>query len=156
MHGKLGLEIGVDGFEGDEFFVGVDGVIPGAFGERFGFEHGRVVRGIGGAETGRKGADALVAVDGEIKNVDDEGVAGFGTVDEERAGEGIIDFDVGERVARFLQGVAETVEGVGVEFAAGGDVGDGCGGAEGGFDVVHGGVELDGGGRLRGRELREK
>ncbi len=156
MHGKLRLEIGVEGFEGDEFFVGVDGVIPGAFGEGLGFEHRRVVGGIGGAETGREGADALVAVDGEIEDVDDEGVARLGAVDEEGAGEGIIDFDVGERVARFLQGVAETVEGVGVEFTAGGDVGDGSGGAEGGFDVVHGGVELDGGGRLRDRELREK
>ena len=32
LEGKLRFEIGVEGLEGDELFVGVDGVIPGALG----------------------------------------------------------------------------------------------------------------------------
>ena len=122
---------------------GVDGVIPGAIRERLFFEHGRVVSGIGGAETGAESADALFAVDLEIEDVDDEGVAGLGAVDEERTGERIVDLNVGEGVAGLLECVAEAVEGIGFEDAAGFDVGDGLGGAESGFDVVHGGGEVD-------------
>ena len=143
LEGKLRFEIGVEGLEGDELFVGVDGVIPGALGERRFFEHGCVVSGIGGAKSGAEGADALVAVNLKIQDVDDESVAGLGAVDEEGAGERIIDLDVGERVARFLERVAETVKGIGFEDVAGLEMGDGVGGAEGGFDVVHGGVEAD-------------
>jgi hypothetical protein len=77
----------------------------------------------------------------EIEDVDDESVAGLGTVDEEGTGERIVDLDVGERIAGLLESVAETVEGVGVEDVAGPEVGNGLRGAEGGFDVVHGGVE---------------
>ncbi len=112
---KLRFEIGVQGLKGDELFAGVDGVIPGALGERSFFEHGRVVGGIGGAKAGAECADALFAVDGEIEDVDDEGVAGFGAIDEEGAGERIVDFNVGERIAGLLEGVAETVERVGFE-----------------------------------------
>ena len=79
----------------------------------------------------------------KIEDVDDESVAGLGAVDEERAGERIIDLDVGERVAGLLERVAETVKRIGVKDVAGLEMGDGVGGAEGGFDVVHGSVEAD-------------
>jgi hypothetical protein len=140
---KLRFEIRVEGLKGDELFVSVDGVIPCAFGERSFFEHGRVVGGVGGAKTGAEGANTLIAIDLEIEDVNDESVAGLGAVNEERAGEGIVDLDVGERVAGLLESVAETVKGVGFENVAGFEMGDGVGGAEGGFDVVHGGVEMD-------------
>jgi hypothetical protein len=140
---KLRFEIGVESLESDELFVGVDGVIPGALGKRHFLEHGRVVRGIGGAKTGAEGADALVAVDLKIEDVDDEGVAGLGAVDEERTGERIVDLDVGERITGLLESVAETIEGIGFEDVARLEMGDGLGSAEGGFDVVHGGVEAD-------------
>lgn len=83
---KLRFEVGVESLESDELFLGVDGVIPGALGEQGFFKHGRPMSGIGGAEAGAEGAHTLFAVDFEIEDVDDEGVAGLRAVDEERAG----------------------------------------------------------------------
>ena len=54
---KLRFEIGIEGLKGDELFVCVDGVIPGAFGEQSFFEHGGVMSGIGGTKTGAESAD---------------------------------------------------------------------------------------------------
>lgn len=143
------FEVRVERLEGDQFFLGVDGVIPGAFRERFLLEHGSVVRGIGRAKTGTKGTNTLLAIDLKVEDVDDESVAGLGAVDKERAGERIIDFDVGEGIARLLQSVAKAVERVGFEDRTGFEVSDRIGGTEGGFDVVHRGAEVDHFGRLR-------
>src|SRR5262252_5807704 len=140
---KLRFEVGVESLKGDDLLVGVDGVIPGALGERRFFEHGRVVSGIGGAKSGAEGADALFAVNLKIEDVDNESVAGLGAVDEEGARERIIDLDLGERVAGLLERVAETVKRIGFEDVARLEMGNSVGGAEGSFDVVQGGVEAD-------------
>jgi len=60
------------------------------------------VGGIGGAEAGTEGAYALLAIDFEIEDVDDQSVAGLRAINEERSCEGIVNFDVRERVAGLL------------------------------------------------------
>ena len=107
-------------------------------------EAGAQAQVIGGTEAGAKSADALLAVDFEIEDVDDQGVAGLRTIEEERAGEGIVNSDIGKRIAGLLQGIAETIEGIGFEEVARLEMGDRVGGAKGRLDVVHGGVEMDG------------
>src|SRR5579859_6064899 len=66
--------------------------------------------GVGGAETRRKRAHALVAVHLQIENVHDEGVTGLSTFNKKGASERIVAFYEGERVAGLLQRVAKTIE----------------------------------------------
>jgi hypothetical protein len=110
-------------------------------------EHGSVIGFVERAETGSEGTDALVAIDLKIENVDDESVAGFGAVDEERAGERIVAVDEGKWIAGLLDDVAEAVERVGFEDVAGVEMSDGRGDAVEVFHVVDGGVILDDVGR---------
>src|SRR4029077_12294653 len=100
VHREIHLEIGVEGLEGDPPRPDIDRVIPGALGEGARFEHRRVMRGVGRSEPGTEHPDALPAVDLELKDLHDESVPGLRTVDEEGAGEGVLDLDAGEGVAR--------------------------------------------------------
>src|SRR5262249_33535259 len=72
-------------------------------------QHRRVVGRIESTETWRKGADALVAVDLQVENVNGECIAWFGVIDEERTGKRIIALRECERVPRLLYCVTETI-----------------------------------------------
>src|SRR6202035_5021765 len=98
-------------------------------------EHGRVVGLIESAETWGDSAYALIAVNLEIENADDQCVTGFGAVDEEWTRERIVDLDQREGVTGFFNGVAETIERVGFEDVADVKMRNGWGG---GVDVLYG------------------
>ncbi len=63
MQREVDFEIGIERLKRRRIFLLVDGVKPHALGERLRFQHGRVMRGVDGAETGREGANTLLAVD---------------------------------------------------------------------------------------------
>src|SRR5260370_42090515 len=73
------------------------------------------MRSVDRTDTWGKGADAHVAVHLQIENLHRERVAGLCTFNIEGSGERILPFRHAERVARFLNAVAEAVERVGVE-----------------------------------------
>ena len=75
--------------------------------------------------------------------MNDQRVAGFRTFDIERTGERVISFDERKGIAWFLQRVAEAVQGVCVENAAGFESRNGRSDAEEVFYGVDGGVVLD-------------
>src|SRR5262249_12599430 len=70
-------------------------------------------------------------------------VAGLCAIDVERAGERVVARSHVERVARFADGVAEAVEGIGVENVAGLQVGDRLGGRVDVFYVGGWGLGFD-------------
>src|SRR5256884_3034520 len=63
MYGKAHFEIRIERLKRGGVFLLVDGIEPHTLGERLCFQHRCVMRGVDGAEAGRKRADALLAVD---------------------------------------------------------------------------------------------
>ena len=112
-------------------------------------QHGGVVGCVERAEARAERADALIAVDLEVENLDGEGVARLRAFDVKGTRERVVPRSHAERVAGFLNGVAEAVEGVGVEDVSGLEVGHRC---RSGIDVLHvvkGALVFDDGGGLR-------
>jgi len=85
----------------------------------------------------------LLAIDLQIEDMNDQRVAGFRTFDIERTGERVISFDERKGIARYLQRVAESVQGVRMEDVAGFESRNGRGRTEEIFHGVDGGVILD-------------
>lgn len=106
-------------------------------------EHGGVVGLAESTETRSECSNALIAVNLQIENVDDERVAGFGAFNEEWTGERIVAFREGERVTRLFDGVTEAIEGVGIKDVAGLQAGHRRSNAEDVLYVVERGVILD-------------
>ena len=118
MQGNLYREIGIVRLEGGRVRGVIDVVVPDALGQRR-MQHGRVVGLIERAESGSERADAGVAIDFEIENLDGERVPGLRAFDEKWPGQRIVAFHHAERVAGFPEDVAETIERVGVKNVAG-------------------------------------
>ena len=118
MQGNLDRKIGIERLERGGVGGVIDGVVPNALGQR-GMQHGRVVGFIEGAESWSECADAGVAVDLQIENLDGERVARFRAFDKEWASEGIVALHHAECVAGLFEDVAETIERVGIENVAG-------------------------------------
>ena len=87
----------------------IDVVEPDPLGQRR-VEHRRVARRVERAESRRQRADALVRIDDELEDLDDERVAGLGAGNRERAGERVVALHHRHRVAGLLDDVAECVE----------------------------------------------
>ena len=122
----------------------IDMIEPDFFGQRR-VEHRRVVGLVERAKAGSERADAGVAIDLQIENFDSERVAGLGAFQVKRPGERVIAFYHAERVAWLFDGVAEAVEGIGVEYVSGLQVGNRLGGGEEILYVGVGGSVVDGG-----------
>ena len=81
-------------------------------------EHRRVVRRVERAESRRERPDALVAVHGQVEDLHHERVARLRPLDVERSGQRVVPLDLGQRVARLLDHVAEAVERLRVDDVA--------------------------------------
>src|SRR5262249_31345078 len=114
MQGNLHCEFGIERLEGSRVGGMIYGIEPDFLLDGR-VEHGRVVGGIDGAEAGSERADALVAVNLDIENLHGQRVTGLCAFNKERAAQRIVTGRHAERVAGFSDGVAETIEGVGLE-----------------------------------------
>src|SRR5258707_15667464 len=119
MQWKFHFEVRIERLKRGGIFLVVNGIEPHPLRQRLRFQNGSVMCGIRRAESRRECADALIAVDLQIENVHDERVAGLCAFDEKRSGERIVAFYKRERVAGFLQSVAETVERIRFQDIAG-------------------------------------
>jgi hypothetical protein len=118
MNGNLHGKIGIERLEHSRVIGVIDVIEPHAFGQRL-MQHRRVVSVVDRSESRSKGTDTRIAINLQVKNFDGEGISGLGTLDVKRARERIVAFCHAEPVAGFLDGVAETVERVGVENVTG-------------------------------------
>src|SRR6266403_106783 len=78
-------------------------------------QHRRVIRLVERPESWRESAEALIAINLQVENVDDQCVAWFGAFDKKRPGERIIALHERLRVSGFLDGISKTIERVSLQ-----------------------------------------
>src|SRR5713226_1609289 len=109
MQRDFHLVVVIEGLKGAGIAGVVDRIEPDFFRQRR-MEHRRVIGFVEGPEAWRERADALIAVNLQVQNVDNQRVAGFRAFDEKRAGERIVSLDERKSIARILNRVAKTIQ----------------------------------------------
>src|SRR5258705_11379482 len=133
----------------------IDGIKPDSFCQGR-MQHRRVIRFVERPETWCKSAESLIAINLQVENVDDQGVAWFGAFDEKRPGQRIVALDERLRIAGLLDGIAKTIERVGLQNISRAQASNWRRGSIDIFHVVNRRVILNNFGLgWRGRSLRE-
>ena len=117
MQRNLHRELRIQRLERRRVVRVVDGIEPDLLGQRR-MQHRRVVGLIQRSKARRKCSDALIAVHFKIENLYRQSVARLRALNIKRPGKRIVALGHAERVPRLLDGIAETVERIGVENVA--------------------------------------